>query len=112
MKSPPPPINLLRHSNVSENGTIKDTHFWLFACNRTKLGQRGGQEGGEEEGGAQEVEDVQRQLFAQHMLQEPNGHLQESGGEVDTLICTTFWGPDPADLWVSQWEGLKGHLFE
>ncbi len=61
-------------------------YLWLFAGHRTQLCQCCGQEGGEEEGGAQEVQDLQREVLTQHMLQEPYGDLQQSGGEVHTHL--------------------------
>ena len=69
------------------HGMLKECHYlWLLACDRSQLSEGGGEQGGEEEGGAQEVEDLQRQLPTHNVLQEPNSHFKQSGGEVDTHL--------------------------
>ena len=65
---------------------VLSPHLRLFAGHRPQLSQCGGEQGGEEEGRAQQVQDLQRQLLTQHVLEEADGDLQQGGGKVDAHL--------------------------
>ena len=53
--------------HFAQSITVAD-YLRLLAGHWTQLGQGGGEEGGEEEGRAQQVEDFQREVLIQYVL--------------------------------------------
>ena len=62
------------------------TYPGLPACDGTQLGQGGRQEGGEHEGGAEQLQSGRGQPRLQGSLQEVDGDLEQRGGEMHTQL--------------------------
>ncbi len=61
-------------------------HLSLSASHGPQLCKGGGKEGGEQEGGAQQLEGGWGELRPKGPFQEPHGDIHEGGGQVDTQL--------------------------
>lgn len=64
----------------------RPVYLGLLAGHGAKLGQSGGKEGGVEEGGAEELQDLWLESLSHGLLQEADHNVEQGGGEMDTHL--------------------------